>query len=293
MIRKIIYSLLIYQFIVVTLYSSTYDAFSKIQINPQIIALGNSGVVQKNNNDAFRINPALLNWGKRREVNISYKQWYEGIQIASISYSTFINNYISFGIMIPYLNKSNITSYDEYGDSVGIYNYSLGGLKPAISYKYNEILSIGLGINILQQKFIVNEKYFVTGNIGVFLSKNNFDVGISLSDFGYPLADSISVITSSYKLNGGVAYNIYNLRAVGNVSYIAGNEYTTGIGLEYLLLKTLFLRMGYYYNNKVLRKYNSLRAGVGIKIKSVVIDYSAEYDEYFGLINCLGVRWQF
>lgn len=290
--KKLLYTLIIYQIIISALFSSTYDAFSKIQINPQIIALANSGVVQKYNNDAFRVNPALLNWGKRKEVNISYKQWYEGIQIASVSYSTYINDNLSFGIMIPYLNKSNIITYDEYGDSVGIYNYSLGGLKPAIAYKFKDIISIGMGASIIQQNLFGSEKYYITGNLGVFLTKNNFDVGLSISDLGYPLIDSISIITSSYKLNGGIAYNYYNNRVVGNLSYIADNELTMGIGFESFLLNTLFLRIGYLYNNKVIRKYNSLRAGVGIKIKSVVIDYSAEYDEYFGLINCLGVRWQ-
>jgi hypothetical protein len=235
---------------------NTYD-FLRLDMSARAAALGGTFVSNTDDPNVIFYNPAGLKTLTGSPISFSFFKYILDINLASITYSTEIENIGRFAAGIKYANYGKFTEADEFGNVLGEYGagdaafivgYSNSlqdnfyyGINAKFIYssidKYTSTamaVDLGLNYNIPEQAFSVG---FAILNAGAQLSsysttKENlpldFTVGASKKLAHLPLNLSLDF----HRLNDTQSNFISHLKAFS-------------VGAEFTLSKVFRLRLGY------------------------------------------------
>jgi hypothetical protein len=269
---------------------NTYD-FLRLDLSARAAALGGAFVSNTDDPNVIFYNPAGLKMLDGSPISFSFLKYLLDINLASITYSTELENIGRVAAGIKYVNYGTFTGADEFGNITG--NYGAGEAAFILGYSnvidknfyygvnakfiYSSIadrsssalaLDLGLNYNVPEQEFSVG---FAILNAGGQLSpyintKENlpldFTIGASKKLAHLPLRLSLDF----HRLNDSQSDLISHLKAFS-------------LGAEFALSKVLRLRLG--YDN--LRRQEltigtsaglaGFNAGLGAVIKGYSFDY--------------------
>ena len=184
-------------------------------------------------------------------------------------------NFGTFGLSIAY-----------FGDNK--YNESKFGL--AYSKKLFNSFSIGVQINYLETR--IGENY---GNSGIFNSEIGFysrltkDLTFAGHIANVPTAKvDINTNRAPMKVKLGIVDKITeNIEASGEVQKIKDISPSMHIGIDYHLVKPIFIRIGFLSNP------NSFMLGIGFKYSEMTLDIASVFHPVLGMSNQVSLNWNF
>ena len=177
-----------------------------------------------------------------------------------------------------------LTNYSGY--SV----YKEGLLRFGFSKKINETISLGSEINSNYTSIeTYSTKLNISATIGtLILLSDNLKYGISISPSNSISNKTEYTTQKSELLSMGFSYHQEDL--IINLDFVkqAGlNPLSIRLGIEYIIYKYLFLRIGTSF-----KPYN-LSGGVGIKYENITFDFGYSSHEYLQNIYGLGISCTF
>ena len=269
---------------------NTYD-FLRLDMSARAAALGGTFVSNTDDPNVIFYNPAGLSMLSGSPVSFSFFKYLLDINLASITYSTQLENIGRIGAAIKYVNYGKFTGADEFGNLTG--DYGAGEAALVLGYSnvidnhfyygvnakfiYSSIadrsssgiaVDLGLNYNVPEQEFSVG---FAILNAGTQLSsyyntKENLPldvtVGASKKLAHLPLRLSLDF----HRLNDDQSDFISHLKAFT-------------LGLELTLSKVLTLRLGYDNEKRQELKIGTgaqlagFNVGLGALIKGYGFDY--------------------
>lgn len=233
-------------------------------------------------------NPAGLALAGSPQYSISYLYY---IGDTHFGYAGYENNQLGFAL--KYFNGGRLKKTDEYGAEYGSFGVNfidfyfgkglfIGdiGLGAVVKGVYNNIdtlYAIGLGLDIGMLYFLENPDIqfgLVVRNIGwgvkPFIDQNEmfpYEIGIGankLFDFGWLGFDLVKPALSDLGLRVGWGYYLVdNLELKFSYNSILSSIRSGNNGLDFLA---------------------GITAGIGVKVRSITVDYN--YSPYFDLGGC-------
>lgn len=256
--------------------------FLKIGIDARASAMGEAYVGLAEGVSSIYYNPAGLTQNKTQEATFMHHAYFEGINHEFVGYIQPIDAHRVIGVGItglfiddiPRKTKATVVNEGSFGSNDYCLIFSLG-------QKIKEDISGGLSLKIIHQK-LNNEKGLGVGvDAGVFYknyTKEGFNLGVVVQNIGTKMKiykDKFSLPTI-FKF--GIAYRLPDdkLLLVCDLKKPYDNEASIHLGLEYQILKSVLLRVGYRYklDNLANEPLTNLTCGIGFVIKDFKLDYA-------------------
>ena len=277
--------------------------FLKIGVGARSIAMGEtSAAISRDANSAYW-NPAGLAQVECQEISFMYNKWFEGINQQFLAYAHPYKRLGTFGLSIYRLGMDSIQGYDSQKKEIG--KIGASDLSIGISFAREFIPSARAGVTL---KWIYEKLHNVPANafaldLGLQYSCLRADThrqagfpleglsfGTALTNFGTGLKFDVdrAKLPLSLKIGSGYTRNILGSPATVAVDLFIpyDNDVSFATGLEFWAKNLLALRFGYKTKDS---EGNGIRAGFGIKVKFVQLDYAyAGYGE-FGATHRFGI----
>ena len=150
---------------------NTYD-FLRLDMSARAGALGGSFVSNSDDADVIFYNPAGLSLLQDDPVSFSFVKHLMDINLASVSYSSFVEDIGRFGAAIKYANFGSFDEADEFGNRTG--DFSAGEFAFIVGYS-----------NSLDEGFYygANAKFIYSGIADRSSTAGGFDLGYEYRDF--------------------------------------------------------------------------------------------------------------
>ncbi len=270
--------------------NSTFE-FLRLDMSPRAGALAGSFVSNDDDADVIFYNPAGLKLIEGNPISFSYVSHLLDFNLASLSYSTDIENIGRFGAGVKYINYGTFTGADEFGNKTG--DYGAGEVAFILGYA-----------NSLDENFYygANTKFIYSGIETRSSTAIGFDVGLHYAVPSQKLNVGFSILNMGSQLSA--YYNIYEklpLDVVIGVSkkleYLplrlsldfhrlnaerdnfGGKFKAFTVGAELNLSKVLTLRLGYDNEKRSDLKVGTFAglAGFNIGVGAKISDYNFSY----------------
>jgi hypothetical protein len=269
---------------------STYE-FLRLDPSARAGALGGSFVSNNDDADVIFYNPAGLSLLNENPISFSFVKHLMDINLASLSYSTEINDAGRFGAAVKYINYGSFDESDEFGNRFG-------------EFGANEIAFILGYSNALDENFYygANAKFIYSGIADRSSTGLALDLGLHYAvpeqniNFGVSVLNLGSQISSYYDTKEdlpldivvGGAVRLQNLPARISVDFHKLNEdrddfvqrfKAFAVGVEFTLSPVFKLRFGYNNERRSELKIGTtsgiagFNAGLGAKISDYLFDY--------------------
>jgi len=264
------------------LYSAgtTTANFLRIGVGARASAMAESYVAVAD--DVFSIywNPAGLNKLKMQELGVSYNVWIEDISHKSVYYAYPKTAYGSFGAGITNLDMADIQGYSDIlpddpqhvtqvfsvGDSVKYFSYA---------QSLNAYTNIGVNFKYITQKLENYTANAVAFDFGLLINlfDKNVKIGFVMMNKGDKLKFKHEEGQLPEDIKFGFAKQYWNKKLIvsGDIVQPADRDTELRVGLEYYLLKLLFIRGGYRTGMSV---GTGLSLGLGFTGDTVQLDYA-------------------
>lgn len=264
------------------LQSYTGVEFLRMGVGSRSIALGNAYIGISDDPYGIFYNPAGISNVHYLHFSSFYGRWFLDTDLGSIAGAIPLGNrgVLGFGIRGLYTDKiEQRTEEDPWN-----YNYySAYFLNPSIAYarRVNNF-SFGIGLNGINAKIESETGYTIFLNAGIGYYTELVDFGFALSNLGGKI------------LNTGLPVNVRsglcikpfsNLHLSADIIKPFEDKFSYNIGIEYLLVDILALRLGCnndFYSESFIKK---LSGGIGFRAGNITIDYSASSSGVFGLTH--------
>ncbi len=291
------------------LIGTTGFSFLKVNYSARINAMGGAYTALSNNSDAVFSNPAGLNEILNREFNVSYMNYFDGIQTGAISFATQKNKLMHIGGFIKYMSGSETrTLVDENGDFLGedgTFGFSNTVFGMSGSYYVNAMLSVGANAKFLFDNLDENSSSAIAFDFGLLhqSTNENLKIGLTMRNIGKQLTkytktsgkdDLPKVLTLGFSYHPkDELYVNFDIRKP------VEGDYSGLIGTEYQIHPLLVLRAGYKTNasdwkaggdNEFL---SGISSGLGFRWKKYLIDYALVSYGDLGIINNISIRYSF
>ncbi len=250
-------------------------AFLRIPVDARVVGMGEAGCSYVNNATALYYNPAgLANIGKFN-VSANHNEWLLGMNHEYIGAGFGLENIGTFGIALNYWGSGSIQGITIRGDTIPGYYFS------AYDWSLNsgfgrEFGSLALGVGV---KFISEKSESLSGSAlgcdfgGIYrLPLKGMSAGLSISNLGTGLKLDQESFSLPVMIRLGWKYNLKNFGITQDFIFSNSDKFGLGIGVEYIIAEILALRSGY----RTADNYEGLaglRAGFGIVVRGLVIDY--------------------
>lgn len=281
---------LTFLFIFNTPAQNTYE-FLRLDLSARAGALGGSFVSNNDDPDVIFYNPAGMQLLTDNPVSFSFVKHLLDINLASLSYSTEINDLGRFGAALKYINYGTFQEADEFGKRNG--EFGAGEAAFIIGYA-----------NQLDESFFygVNAKFIYSGIADRSSSAVGFDVGLHYAlpsqqlNVGFAILNVGSQISSYYDTKEdlpldfviGVSKRLEYLPLKLSLDFHKLNEERDeffqkfrafSLGAEFTLSKTLRLRFGYDNEKRKELKIGSFAgiAGFNVGLGAVISEYRFDY----------------
>lgn len=290
---------------IATLSSGQAVPFLNYVSDARIAAMGNSGYVLPSAFAAQR-NTAAIFQDTLHPVGVSasYLLWQpqnaDNKLINIGGYGTFNNLSVSAGMHFNSMPTVQLTSENgNVGDSFtpSEYSFELG-----FGYKINAGIAVGAAVRYLGSDLGgTKNASAVTADVSFLYSKENYSLGLGLSNLGTKVDYGSSKYSLPTRVNTGVAYHYHiadkhSLTGVIDADYQLASNNTGiagGIGAEYLYNNLVALRTGYHFEDeKIGASYAT--AGCGLHLSGISVDFAyviAPNDNVMSQTMLVSLKW--
>lgn len=285
---------------------STFE-FLRVNMSPRAAALGGSFVSNNDDPDVIFYNPAGLILLESSPASFSFVKHLMDINLASISYSTHIDNVGRIGAAVKYINYGTFTGADEFGNRNG--DYGAGEFAFLFGFAGNLDKNFHYGANA---KFIYSgiENYSSTGaavDLGLHynIPGEQLNFGFAVLNLGGQLASYIDTKEElPLDIAVGVSKKLQHLPLKLSLDFHKLNEERDdfiqkfkafSVGAEFTLSKVLTFRLGYDNERRSELKIGSFagiagfNAGLGVNVSDYQFSYGFSSLGLIGAYHRIGI----
>ena len=269
---------------------NTYE-FLRVDMSARAGALGGSFVSYFDDADIIFYNPAGMKLSKGSPISFSFTKHLLDINLASLSYSTEIENVGRFGAALQYINYGNFTKADEFGNRTG--EFGAGELAVLLGYagEFEENFYYGANAKIIYSSIADRSSSAIAVDLGLHYQIPSQQINIALVALNLGTQIS-SFINTSEDLPVDVAFGISkrlkNLPLRLSLDFHKLTEdrddfiqrfKAFSIGAEFYLSQIFSLRFGYDNEKRSELKVGTtagiagFNAGLGVNVSSYRFDY--------------------
>ncbi|MCX7995110.1 MAG: PorV/PorQ family protein [candidate division WOR-3 bacterium] len=270
-------------------------AFLRIPVDARIIGMGEAGVALVDNATALYYNAAGLSRIEKINLLFMHNEWLLGMNHEYFACGFNIQNIGTFGLAFNYVGSGSIQGITIRGDTIPGYYFSATDWSVSSGYGMRlKNIQVGFAFKFLSEK---NES-LSTGGFGIDIGMvheppvKGLGLGLSLSNLG----TSIKLDRESFPLpmimRAGWKYTIKEFNFVNDLIVSNGDNLGFGLGFEYWFRQILALRTG-YRSGPDYDGLSGLRAGLGILINRLGIDYGVAPYGRLGITHRFMLSWNF
>jgi len=268
-----------------------------IGVGARAIGMGEAYTAQADDVSSLYWNPAGLALMQEREASFMYSEMYQGMSFQNANVGIPLENG-AIGGNLSYQSYGSIAGYDQTGNSIGNQNAYSGVGTVGAAWLGNQ-WSAGVNVKGIQENLanvtangaafdiggdLIYPKPVMGGTIRLGAVAQNLGQGIEFEQQRDPLPTDFKIGIAAVqmmdkKLNLSMDYGMPR-----------GNSNTISGGLEYWLSSFLALRTGYVDNST---EGSGLRAGIGLRIKSISFDYAYAGQGELGMSHRFELSFRF
>lgn len=270
------------------LQSYTGVEFLRVGVGSRSIALGNAYVGISDDPYGIFYNPAGLSNTYNLQFSSFYGRWFLDTDLAGIAGTLPLGQkgVLGFGLRGLYTDNIELRTED---DPWNYDYYRAYFLNPSIAYagRFSNF-GFGIGLNAINAKIESENGNSFFLNTGIGYYTKSIDFGLSLSNLGTKIFNT----GLPANIRGGIcAKPIPNLYLSVDMIKQLEADFSYNIGVEYLLIDMLKLRIGYnndFYSDNFIKK---ISGGFGLKKGNIVLDYSLSSSGTFGLTHFITLSY--
>ena len=287
---------------------TTAADFLNLGIGPRAIAMGDAQVGLADDVYATYWNPAGLASLRTQEAAFVHTAYVQNISEQYLAYAYPHPRYGTLGVSFTYLNYGTLTGYDAVGQPTG--NVNASDLDLGLSYghhlyfdeRYGTALSAGFTGKLIQEHLDTASAKAFAGDLGLLFAPglkwgeffNGWKTGLALRNVGSSMTFDQESFALPRTLSAGISYT-GNWRDESITLAVDGRQpnegsRSLGVGLEIWTLQTIVLRTGYTTEGDL---GNGFRIGVGLRFKTIQVDYAFASEGPMGTAHRLGLTLRF
>jgi len=281
--------------------ASGVGGFAFLQLDPSARSAGLAGsyvATPGSDNNAMFFNPALLSPAMSGETSISYLNHVSDINAGFLAYARDVESIGTLGAGIRFLSWGSIDAATDTGERTGTFGATDFALTVGGSRAHSAQLRYGINLHFVHSSIEAFSATALASDLGVaysipsqqmMLGASLVNVGVTLSSFGekrdeLPLDLRLGVSKKLRHLPLLLTLTAYDLDGLGNspngssgfnkvMQYLA-------LGMELQFSEAFNVRLGYDHRRHQALKHKSrldfagVSVGVGIRVKSVGVDYA-------------------
>jgi hypothetical protein len=285
-----------------SLFSQNTYEFLRVDVSARAAALGGSFVSYFDDPDIIFYNPAGMKLSKDSPISFSFTKHLMDINLASLSYSTELNEIGRVGAAFQYINYGTFDEADEFGNKTG--EFGAGELAVLLGYagELEENLYYGANAKIIYSSIADRSSSAVALDLGVHyqipalqldIAAVALNLGTQISSYidtneDLPVDVAISVSKRLENLPLRLSLDFHKLTEKRDEFVQHFKAFS--IGAEFYLSKVFTLRLGYDNEKRSELKVGTTAgiAGFNLGLGVNVSDYRFDYGySSLGLIGGL------
>jgi len=269
---------------------NTYE-FLRVDNSARAGALGGSFITYYDDADIIFYNPAGMKLSQNSPISFSFTKHLMDINLASLSYSTDIENIGRFGAAMQYINYGTFDEADEFGNKTG--EFGAGELAVLLGYAgtLDENFFYGANIKLIYSSIAGQSSSAVAVDLGVHYTIPSqqiniaaviLNLGTQLSSYldtseDLPLDVAIGISKRLENLPLRLSLNFHKLTEKRDDFVQRFKAFS--VGAEFYLSQTFSLRLGYDNEKRSELKVGTtagiagFNAGLGVNISDYRFDY--------------------
>ena len=269
---------------------NTYD-FLRVQSSARAEALGGSFLTYYGDADIIFYNPAGMKLAEGSPVSFSFTKHLLDINLASLAYSTEIENIGRFGAAVQYINYGTFDRADEFGNRNG--EFGAGELAVLLGYAgtFDENFYYGANIKVIYSSIADRSSSALALDLGIHYAIPSQQINIAVvvlnlgtqissfidTDEDLPVDVAIGISKRLENLPLRLSLNFFKLTEERDDFVQRFKAFT--VGAEFYLSKVLSLRFGYDNEKRSELKVGTtagiagFNAGIGVQISTYRFDY--------------------
>ena len=257
--------------------------FLRISPSPRAVSMGNAFVSVIGEADSLYYNPSSISFMKNINLSFSYIKWLQAMNYMGLFGVLPLGKAGSVGIGATGLYTGDIlqTSIDDQGIVSSTGNKVVAGDYCFIaSYAYRIIESMSAGINLkpIYQNLENENSFCFASDLGVlfFSEKNKIRAGLSVQNIGSRPKFVKESFGLPLNLRLGASYDVLINQQNALLFILEGQKasyenFSGGIGCEYVFNNMIFVRTGYEYQSR--SDSLGIKAGCGFKMQGIGVNY--------------------
>jgi hypothetical protein len=285
---------------------NTFD-FLRLDGSARAGALGGSFVSNNDDADVIFYNPAGIDLLEGNPASFSFVKHLMDINLATLSYSTEIENIGRFGAAIKYINYGSFEGSDEFGNRTG--EFGAGEMAFVIGYanQLDENFYYGANAKFIYSGIETRSSTALAVDLGLHyaIPDKNWNFGFSVLNLGGQISKYYNTTEDlPLDISVGVSKKLENLPLRLSVDFHKLNEKRDdfvqkfkafNIGAEFTLSKVMKLRFG--YNNERRSEFKigttagiaGFNIGLGVKVSDYQFDYGYSSLGLIGGLHRIGI----
>lgn len=247
--------------------------FLEIGVGARPTGMGEAFCAVADDINAIYWNPAGLMQIKGKEVTFMHNEWLYDLKYEFLAYCQPTKVGMC-AFSLTYLRMGELEGKDKDDNPIGNFTAYDYALSIAYAVPANENVYVGITGKFIQQKIEKEKTSGIAIDIGMLYldpSRKGFKVGAVLQNLGSKLkfVQKSESLPFAYKI--GVSYKNDKFTFAGDITNPEDNDIRVNLGIEYVPVSILTLRIGYNSQNDLDLGFSF---GAGFRLKSSQIDYA-------------------
>jgi hypothetical protein len=261
--------------------------FLKIEVAARPVSMGGAFTGVADDESALYYNPAGVAALEGRRYIFGYQNNVFDMQSGFAGYIHPLGENKKISVYLDYLSYGEFIRTDEFGAEDGTFSGSdlLLGLGYAMSFK-NDIQA-GATLKLIYEKVDVYSSHGFAFDFGLRKSFNydRGSIGLMIQNLGVQLSGFTSdsekdPLPLRFRIGGAIEPRGLPMKLAGDIVLPADNDAYFAIGMEFLAVKPLFLRLGWsgfgsnYKTGMAGDDISGFAAGFGVKHNNMQLSYA-------------------
>jgi len=285
---------------------NTFD-FLRLDGSARAGALGGSFVSNNDDADVIFYNPAGIELLTGNPASFSFVKHLMDINLATLSYSTEVEDIGRFGAAIKYINYGTFEGSDEFGARTGEFGVNEMALVIGYANQLDENFYYGANAKFIYSGIETRSSTAMAVDLGLHyaIPDKNWNFGFAVLNLGGQLSKYYNTSEDlPLDIAVGVSKRLENLPLRLSVDFhklnkdrdnFVGRFKAFTVGAEFTLSKVMKLRFGYDNERRTEFKIGTtagiagFNAGLGVKVSDYQFDYGYSSLGLVGGLHRIGI----